>query len=202
MYRPLAVAAAAAAVLAVGGVAFAAPTTGPTVPTPVTPTAAAPGPKQPIEHLGLSGGYFDKKSGNPGCFTGAGTLGASFPVPRGALITGLTAYATDSQANGNVFVTLNRHDLASGGTYRLGTANTTGAPGTVTVEIKLNPAVSVNVPSSTNVDVTVGDGTCFKGAELHFIRNPASVAAPPPDPTAARPQPTRMALAPDSAPTR
>jgi len=54
MYRPLAVAAAAAAVLAVGGVAFAAPTTGPTVPTPSTPTAAAPGPKQPIEHLGLS----------------------------------------------------------------------------------------------------------------------------------------------------
>ena len=68
MYRPLAVAAAAAAVLAVGGVAFAAPTTSPTVPTPITPTAAAPGPKQPIEHLGLSGGYFDKKSGNPGCF--------------------------------------------------------------------------------------------------------------------------------------
>lgn len=202
MYRTFAVAAAAAAVLAVGGIAFAAPTGSPTVPAPIAPTAAAPGPKQPIEHIGLSGGYFDKKSGNPGCYTGAGTFGASFPVPRGALVTGVTAYATDTQANGNVFVALNRHDLASGGTYRLGTANTTGSPGTVTVEIKLNPAVAVNVPSSINVDVTVADGTCFKGAELHFIRNPAPVVAPTPDPTAVRPEPTRTALAPDSAPTR
>ena len=201
MYRSIAVTAAAAAVLAVGGVAFAAPTASPTLPTPIAPTAAAPGPKQPIEHLGLSGGYFDKKAGTPGCYTGAGTFGASFPVPRGALITGLTAYAVDGQANGNVYVALNRHDLASGGTYRLGTANTTGTPGEVTIDIKLNPAVAVSAPSSTNVDVTVADGTCFKGAEVHFIRNPAPVVAPTPNPTAARPEPTATALAPDGAPT-
>jgi hypothetical protein len=129
MYRTLSVAQAAAAVLAVAGVAVAAPSASPIAPTPIAPTAAAPGPKQPIEHLGLSGGYFDKKSGTPGCYTGAGAYGASFPVPRGALITGLTAYAVDGQANGNVFATLNRHDLTSGGTYRLGSANPTGSLG-------------------------------------------------------------------------
>lgn len=116
MYRPFGVAAAAVAVLAVVGLALATPTASPTVPTPIAPTTAVPGRKQPIEHLGLSGGYFDDKSGNPGCYTGAGTQGASFPVPRGALITGLTAYAVDGLANANVSVTLNGHDLASGGT--------------------------------------------------------------------------------------
>ena len=71
---------AAAGVLALGGtVALAAPT------TPASPTEAAsalPGPKQPIEHLGLSGGLFADTSGEPGCFGASGTKSASFPVPR------------------------------------------------------------------------------------------------------------------------
>ena len=203
MYRPRTVIAAASAALALGGFVLAAPTAGSTVMPAIAPTTAAvPAPKQPIEHLGLSGGYFDKKSGNPGCYTGQGTFGASFPVPRGAQITGVTAYANDSQSPGNLFVALNRHDLASGGTYRLGSASTTGAPGETVVEIKLNPAVALTVPSSTNVDVTVADGICFKGAEVHFIRNPAPTLSPTSEATAARPEPTRTAVAPDGAPTR
>jgi len=112
------------------------------------------------------------------------------------------AYANDSQPTGSMYVALNRHDLASGGTYRLGSASTVGAPGDTVVEIKLNPALALTAPSSTNVDVTVADGICFKGAEVHFIRNPAPVVAPTSNPTALRPEPTRTAVAPDGAPTR
>jgi len=102
MYRPRTVVAAASAVLAIGGIVLAAPTASPTVMPSNAPTAAVVGPKQTIEHIGLSGGYFDKKSGNPGCYTGQGTFGGSFPVPRGALITGLMAYANDSQPTGSM----------------------------------------------------------------------------------------------------
>lgn len=194
MSRSLLVAAAAAGVLALGGtVALAAPT------TPASPTEAAsalPGPKQPIEHLGLSGGLFADTSGEPGCFGASGTKSASFPVPRGALVTGLTAYVIDSTATAGVSVSLNRHDLTSGGTFRLGNAFTSGSPGSTTLVIEPSPGVLLTDASSVNVDVAVGKSTCLKGVEVHFIRDGAAGAQPT---TARAPEPTVTATRPDGA---
>lgn len=188
MSRSLLAVAVATGVLAFGGaVAVAAPT-------------AVPGPKQPIEHLGLSGGLFDNASGDPGCFAGAGTKSASFPAPRGAMVTGLTAYVIDSTTTAGISVSLNRHDLTSGGTFRLGNAFTAGSPGATTLTLEPSPGVVLAEPSSVNVDVSVGKGTCLKGVEVHFIRNGAAAAQPT---TAARvPEPTVTAVRPDAAPVR
>jgi hypothetical protein len=172
-----------------GGVAVAAPTTAPI-------SAPVPGPKQQIEHLGLSGGLFQTVSGTPRCFTGGGTEAANFPVPRGAQVVGLTAYVIDSEGQAGVSVELNRHSLVSGGTYRMGSAYTSGTPGETTLTIVASPAGVLDEPSSVNVSVAVGDGTCFKGAEVHFLSN---TAAAQPAGTARAPEPTVTAVAPDGA---
>lgn len=190
MIRPRTLAAVAAAgLLACGAtVAVAAPTSSP------APTSV-PGPKQPIEHIGLSGGLFQNTLGEPGCFGSSGSKGASFPLPRGALVTGLTAYVYDSSTTAGISVSLDRHSLVSGGTYRLGSAFTTGAPGRGTLAIDLDPGVLLEEPSSVNVNVTIGKSTCLTGAEVHFIRNGAAVAQPA---TGARvPEPTATAAGPD-----
>lgn len=159
---------------------------------------AIPGPKQPVEHLGLSGGLFQNAIGEPECFGASGVKSASFPVPRGAMVTGLTAYVVDGSATAGVGVSLNRHDLTTGGTFRLGNVFTTGSPGTTTLAIDLKPGVLLSEASSMNVDVTVGKSTCLKGVEVHFIRNGAAVAQPTSAPRA--PEPTATAVQPDGAP--
>ena len=199
MSRSLAVAAVSACVLAFGGaVALAAPTTPPgPVPTPVP----VPGAKEPVESIGLSGGLFNVTSGAPGCYGSGGTSMAGFPVPRGAVVTGVTAYVVDSFPDRGIAVSLNRHDLTTGGTYRLGNASTSGAPGSATVAIALRPGVRIDKASSVNVDVTVGKGTCFKGAEVHFIRG-GTAPAPEPTATARAAEPTVTGARPDGVTTR
>lgn len=181
----LAAALAAGAIALMGVVAVATP-------------SAIPGPKQPVEHLGLSGGLFQDTVGEPGCFGASGTKSASFPVPRGAMVTGLTAYVVDSSTTAGMGVTLNRHDLATGGTFRLGNVFTTGSPGSTTMAMELSPGVLLSEASSVNVDVTVGKSTCLKGVEVHFIRNGAAAAQPTIAPRA--PEPTVTAAQPDGAP--
>jgi hypothetical protein len=182
---------AAAGLLACGAtVAVAAPTSSP------APTSV-PGPKQPIEHLGLSGGLFQALVGEPDCYASGGIAMASFPVPRGGLVTGVTAYVTDGSSTARINVALNRHSLVSGGTYRLGAVYTTGAPGSTELSVDLDPGVLISEASSVNVEVTVGKGTCFRGAEVHFIRNGAAVAQP--IGAARAPEPTVTAAGPDGA---
>lgn len=191
MTRTRILAALAAGVLTVGGgVAVAAPTSaaGPT---------SVPGPKQPIEHLGMSGDLFQVAGGNPACYGSGGTRLASFPVPRGALVTGVTAYVVDGSATAGSGVDLMRHSLDSGASYWLGSASTAGAPGDTTMSVELDPGVLMAEASSLNVYVRVGKANCLKGAEVHFIRNGAAVA--PPTGSARAPEPTATAVEPDGA---
>jgi hypothetical protein len=163
MFRSVVGATLAAAALALGG---ANPAGGEGAPLP--------GPKQPTEHAAISGGFFQVKSGKPGCFTGAGTLGAPFPVPRGAVVTGATVYVIDGQTSANLFVTVNRHDMTSGATSELVRANTTGVAGTTTLELVIAGGAVLGPGQAINMSVTVGDGTCFKGAEVHYLRSAAT----------------------------
>ena len=154
----VAVAFLAACVAAVGGSAAAAP----------------PGPRQPIEHIAVSGAQFKVRSGNPGCFTGSGSLGYGFPVPRGALLTGATVYYIDSSTTGSVYGELSRHDLTSGATYLLATKSSGAAAttGTGTLELAVDPGHLLAAAESVNLAVTVSGGVCFKGAEVHYIAKP------------------------------
>ena len=133
--------------------------------------AAVPGPREPIEHLGLSGANFHTRSGTPGCFSGGGSVGAGFPVPRGAMVTGATLYVIDSSPTVKVFGELSVHDFTTGATHTLGTAGST-VNGTSTMEIVVDPGYVLTTGQAVNLVVTIGSGTCFKGAEVHFIRNP------------------------------
>lgn len=139
--------------------------------------APAPGPKQPLEHAAISGGFFQVKSGKPGCFTGGGTFGAPFPVPGGAVVTGATVYVIDGQTNTNIFATLNKHDMTSGATTEIARGNTNGIAGTTTFELVAQGGAVVGPGQAVNMSVTVGDGTCFKGAEVHYLREAGSTAA-------------------------
>ena len=134
-------------------------------------SASLPGQKQPIEHIAISGAMFKVADGTPGCYGGAGTVASAFPVPRGALLIGATAYVIDPFDDGKIGVELNRHDLVTGGTVRLATAFTQGASGHSTLELKPSQPVLLDGPHAVNITVRVGSVTCFKGAEVHFIRN-------------------------------
>jgi hypothetical protein len=136
--------------------------------------APVPGPKQPLEHAAISGGLFQVKSGKPGCFTGSGTFAAPFPVPGGAVVTGATVYVIDGQTSTNIFATLNKHDMTSGATSELARGNTSGIAGTTTIELVAVGGAIVASGQAVNMSVTVGDGTCFKGAEVHYLRTPSS----------------------------
>ena len=157
--------------------------------------ATVPGPKEPIEHAGISGAHFFKRSGTPGCFTGGGSVGAGFPVPAGARLVGATLYVIDSQPNRAILGELDRHNFTSGGTFTLGKG--TSADGTETIEIGLDPGYVVGPDEAVNLIVTIGDGTCFKGGEVHFVRSPS---APPPASRQSAPAPV-PGLKPDGAPT-
>jgi hypothetical protein len=111
------------------------------------------------------------KSGSPGCFTGAGTLGSPFAVPGGAVVTGATVYVIDGQTTANVFAALNKHDMTSGGTFELARGNTTGVAGTTKLELVVQGGAVLATGQAINMSVTVGDGTCFKGAEVHYLRS-------------------------------
>jgi hypothetical protein len=163
---------AAAAALALGGAA-------------ATAGEPVPGPRQPVQHVAVSGGLFQVKSGKPGCFTGAGTVASPFPIPAGVLITGATVHLIDSQPGANISAALNRHDLASGGTFELGRATSSGTPGTAQLEITIAGGARLDPGQALNMGVTVGDGTCFKGAEVHYLADDGA------SPALARTQPTR-----------
>jgi hypothetical protein len=187
MSRFLALAAAGALGLTVAVSAMAASAT----------SATVPGPRQPVEHLSISGANFDVRSGTPGCFTGGGSMGANFAVPRGAMVTGATLYVIDTVSPGSIFGELDRHQLSSGGSYRLGTGSST-VNGTSTVDIVVDPGYVLAPAEAVNLIVTIPSGACFKGAEVHFIRNPSSTAgatAP-----GARPAMPTTAIAPDAGP--
>ena len=158
--------------------------------------AAVPGPKEPIEHAGIGGAHFFKRSGTPGCFTGGGSVGAGFPVPAGARLVGATLYVIDSQPN--------RGDLRR------------ARPAQLHQRWHLHPWARAPVPTApersrsastrgtssspdeaVNLIVTIGDGTCFKGGEVHFVRSPS---APPPASRQSAPAPA-PGLKPDGAPT-
>ncbi|HEY5878565.1 MAG TPA: hypothetical protein VIU11_06635 [Nakamurella sp.] len=135
--------------------------------------AAPPGPRQPIEHIAVSGAQFKVRSGNPGCFTGSGSLGYGFPVPRGALLTGATVYYIDSSTTGSVYGELSRHDLTSGATHLLATKSSGAATtGTGTLELAVDPGHLTAAAESVNLAVSVSGGVCFKGAEVHYIAKP------------------------------
>lgn len=89
-----------------------------------------------------SGAQFKVRSGNPGCFTGSGSLGYGFPVPRGALLTGATVYYIDSSTTGSVYGELSRHDFSSGATYLLATKSS-GAATTDTARVGGAPTTGV-----------------------------------------------------------
>ena len=131
-------------------------------PTPV------PGPKVPIEHVGVSGTHFSTRSGTPGCFSGAGSVHHGYEVPRGATIIGLTAYVVDTLPNKSISVELSRHNFASGGTYVLAKGNSIDGYDT-TIDLKVDPGYVLATGEGVNVVVTVSGGVCFKGAELHYL---------------------------------
>lgn len=157
--------------------------------------AAVPGPKEPIEHAGISGAHFFTRSGAPGCFTGGGSVGAGFPVPAGARVVGATLYVIDGEPTRTIFGELDRHNFTSGGTFTLGKGSSAG--GTGTIDIRLDPGYVVGPDEAVNLIVTIGDGTCFKGGEVHFVRSPS---APPPASRQSAPVPA-PGLKPDGAPT-
>jgi hypothetical protein len=107
----------------------------------------------------------------PRCFTGAGTLGSPFAVPGGAVVTGATVYVIDGQTTANVFAALNKHDMTSGGTFELARGNTTGMAGTTKLELVVDGGAVLATGQAINMSVTVGEGTCFKGAEVHYLRS-------------------------------
>ena len=193
MPRLLTFAATAAVALTVGATATSAAVT-------VSPTAtstAVPGPRQPVEHLGISGANFHTRSGNPGCYTGSGSVGTGFAVPRGAMVTGVTVYVIDSSSSASIYGELTHHSFTNGASYRLGTASSTGT-GTSTLDIVVDPGYVVAPGEAVNLVVTIGSGTCLKGAEVHFIRNPSAAPASGP---ARAPQPTeRRLVTPDVGP--
>lgn len=182
MSRRLAVALATVAIVTGAGASAQA------APTPL------PGPRVPIEHIGVSGAHFSQRSGNPGCYTGAGSVHHGFEVPRGATILGVTAYVVDTQTVGSISVELSRHDFASGGSYLLAKGNSVNGYDT-TVDLKLSSGYTVSTGEGVNVVVSIPDGTCFKGAELHYL--PAGVN---PTPDGARQAPSSPDTKPDSAP--
>ena len=137
-----------------------------------------PGPKHPIERLSISGGLFKVHYGNPGCFTGKGNLGAAYAVPAGATLLGATIYAVDTFDAPVVSATLNNHSLVTGSTAQLASGFTKGVPGTTTFELVPKTAVTLGPAEAVNISVNVGDGTCFKGAEVRFIRGPVPAAPP------------------------
>jgi hypothetical protein len=165
---------AAVAALGLGGITAAAPL-----------DPLLPGPKQPIEHIGVSGGFFKAESGNPACFSGTGSASSDFPVPRGALLIGATLYVIDSFATGSIGGSLNRHDFATGATFPLAAAVTDGAPGNAVLELKPAQPALLSASQGVHIRVNVGPSTCLKGAEVHFIRNGAAAVADPAAETAA-----------------
>jgi hypothetical protein len=175
MSRSFALGAAGAVAVTVGALAVSAAS---------ATSAAVPGPRQPVEHLSISGANFDVRSGNPGCYTGGGSVGANFAVPRGAMVTGATLYVIDNVSPGSIFGELDRHQFSNGGSYRLGYGKST-VDGTSTVDIVVDPGYVLAPAEAVNLIVSIPDGTCFKGAEVHFIRDPS--------PTAGAAMPTRRA---------
>jgi hypothetical protein len=171
----------AASTVSVAAVASAAPT-----------APAVPGPRQPVEHLSLSGANFIARSGNPGCFTGAGSLGAGFAVPRGAMVTGATLFVIDTSPTKQIFGDLSYHDLTSGGTFLLKSGGS-GLAGTTTKTVELAPAEGhvLTTGQAVNLSITIGDGTCLKGAEVHFVRDPD--VSDQAGPVGTRVQPTTVA---------
>jgi hypothetical protein len=167
----------AALALTLGGSAAAAQA----APVPV------PGPKVQIEHIGVSGAHFSVRSGKPGCYSGAGSMHHGFEVPRGATIIGVTAYVVDIQPVGSIHVELSRHNFASGGSYLLAAGNSVNGYNT-TVDLSVNPGYTLGAGEGVNVIVDIPDGTCFKGAELHYL--PANVN-PTPDGSALRQVPAQ-----------
>lgn len=204
MPRLRTLAATAAVALTVGATATsAAVTVGPTA-----TSTAVPGPRQPVEHLGISGANFHTRSGNPGCYTGSGSVGTGFAVPRGAMVTGVTLYVIDSSSTVSIHGELTHHSFTNGGSYLLGTATSTGT-GTSTMDIVVDPGYVVAPGEAVNLVVTIGSGTCLKGAEVHFVRNPSAAstsaagAASAAQPTEAAAQPTEArAVTPDAGPQR
>ena len=166
MSRFVAIAATALVALTLGGAAATA------APVPV------PGPKQPIERLSISGGLYKVHYGDPGCFTGKGNLGAAYAVPAGATLLGATVYATDILDAPFVSATLNNHSLVTGSTSQLAQGFTKGKPGTTTLELVPKTAVTLGPAEAINISINVSEGTCFKGAEVRFIRGPVPVAPP------------------------
>jgi hypothetical protein len=181
--RPLAAAAALIGAAAALAVALGGPA-----------AAAVPGPKEPIEHVGISGAHFFTRSGTPSCFGAAGSVGAGFPVPAGAMVVGATLYTIDSSPTAHVFGELVRHNFTSGGTFRLGSAASTG--GTGTVEIGVDPGYVLGPDEAVNLIITKPAGACFKGGEVHFVRKPA---APPAAAREGAPAPV-AGFGPDAAP--
>jgi hypothetical protein len=158
-----------------------------------------PGPKVPIEHIGVSGAHFSVRSGTPGCYTGAGSMHHGYEVPRGATVVGLTAYVVDTQAGGSIYVELSRHNFATGGSYTLAKGNSVDGYNT-TVDLKVNPGYTLAEGEGVNVIVSVPSGVCFKGAELHYLP-PGVPANPAGAQRQTQAQPTEL-VAPDAAPTR
>ena len=169
-------------------------------------SASVPGPRQPIEHISVSGANFNVRSGNPGCCTGAGSLGFGYRVPRGAMITGATVYIIDTSPTAAVFAELFRHDFATGAS---GTLDCGVSSGTTTdqIELTVDPGYVVTAGQAINVVVTVASGTCFKGAEVHYIAHPDPTAtglrtrtkAPSPDLRQTAHRPRRAADGPGQA---
>jgi hypothetical protein len=158
--------------------------------------APLPGPKVPIEHIGVSGAHFTVRSGEPGCYGGAGSIHHGYEVPRGATLTGLTAYVVDTQAGGSIYVELSRHNFATGGSYILAKGNSVNGYDT-TVDLKVDPGYTVATGEGVNVVVTMPKGVCFKGAELHYLPGPATAS------TLRQSEPDQAGgRAPDAAPTR
>lgn len=152
--------------------------------------APVPGPKQRIEHVAVSGAQFGVRSGTPRCFTGAGAAHRGFEIPAGSTLLGLTAYVIDGQSPGYIHVELQRHDLASGGSYVLAKGDSVNGNDT-TVELKVEGGHVVGLAEGVNAVVTIPSGTCFKGAVLHYL---PPVAAATDSTTQRRPAATEIAL--------
>ena len=138
-------------------------------------SAPVPGPRQRIEHVAVSGAQFGVRSGTPQCYTGAGAVHRGFEIPAGSTLLGLTAYVVDGQSPASIHVELQRHDLATGGSYVLAKGDSVNGQDT-TIEAKIADGHVVGTAEGVNAVVTIPSGTCFKGAVLHYLLPGAATA--------------------------
>ncbi len=143
------------------------------LPDRVATDHSVPGPKQPIDTIGISGAQFHVRSGDPHCHTGAGSLGSGFPVPRGAMVIGATVYHIDGSTTSSVYGELSRHNFTTGGSHILAKGTSPVATsGSGRLELNVASGYVMTEGEAINMVVSFASGSCLKGVEVHYIAHP------------------------------